>query len=128
MKIIASNWINILGVFIVTLFYAVTSNQLNNDLDYSIFQSVIAGLILVCLYGIIFWGLFVVSLIILDLLLIVRKQNNLRQKLIIEWIVTSGPFIYWVIRYGEWIFFVAIIAFAITQFCREKLIVKALGA
>ncbi|MGG7666996.1 hypothetical protein [Dyadobacter sp. BHUBP1] len=128
MKIIASNWINIFGIFIVTLFYAVTSNQLNNDLDYSIFQSIIAGLILVCLYGIIFWSLFVASLIILDLLLIVKKQNNIRQKLLIEWIVISGPFTYWGIKYGEWIFLVAIVAFAITQFCREKLLIKALGA
>lgn len=74
-----------------------------------------------------FWGLFVASLIVLDLLLIVKSQNNVRQKLLIEWFLISGPFVYWVIRYGEWIFLMAIITFAITQFFRNRLIVKILG-
>ena len=55
--------------------------------------------------------MFVVSLAIADLLLIVRDQNKLRQKLLVEWLLLSCPFIYWGIKYGEWIFAVAIITF-----------------
>ena len=124
MKIITTNWVNILGVFIVTLFYAVILNYSDNNLTYNIFQSIVAGLILVCLYWIMFWGMFMISLIVLDMLLIVSDQKKLRTKLLIEWGVISSPFIYWTIKYGEWIFAVAIITFFMTQLLRERLITK----
>lgn len=125
MKIIATNWINVLGVFLVTLFYSVIFSQLNNDLNYSIFQSLVASLIVICLYGMMFWALFLVLLIIVDLLLIVKRQNNVSRMLLIEWALISSPFTYWIIRYEEWIFLIAIITFAITQFLRCRLIVRA---
>jgi hypothetical protein len=125
MRILTTNWINILGVFVSMLLYSVIFNQLNNDLGYNIFQSIVGGLILICLYGMMFWGLFVISLIVLDLLLIVRNQNNLRIKLSIEWAIISAPFIYWAIRYQEWVFLVSVLAFLLTQLFREKIIVKA---
>ena len=65
-----------------------------------------------------------ISLVVLDLLLLVRSQNNLRQKLLLEWAIISSPFVYWTIKYQQWIFLVAVIAFLITQFLREKLIPK----
>jgi hypothetical protein len=127
MKIMASNWINVLGVFVVMLVYSVLFNQFNNDLDYNIFQSIVAGLISICLYGMMFWGLFVVSLIILDLLLIVWNQKYLRQKLLAEWLFVSSPFIFWGIKYEEWIIAIAIITFFITQCLRKGLIIKAMN-
>ncbi|MDQ6482688.1 hypothetical protein [Dyadobacter sp. LHD-138] len=127
MKILTTNWINILGVFIVTLFYAVILNHSDSNLNYNIFQSVVAGLILICLYGMMFWGLFIISLIVADLLLIVWSQKLLKQKLLLEWLLVSSPFIYWVIKYQEWISLIGIIAFFITQLLREKLIVKAMS-
>jgi hypothetical protein len=71
-----------------------------------------------------FWGLFAVLLVVGDLLFIVRDQKKLRIKLLIEWGVISSPFIYWTIKYGEWIFAAALITFFITQFLRERLITK----
>ncbi|CAG5074757.1 hypothetical protein DYBT9623_05445 [Dyadobacter sp. CECT 9623] len=127
MKILTTNWINILGVFIAMLLYSIIFNQLNNDLGYNIFQSIVGSLILICLYGMMFWGLFVVSLIVADLLLIVWDQKHLRQKLLIEWLIISSPAIYRLIKYQEWIFLVGIVAFFITQLLREKLIVKAMS-
>ncbi|PWJ57014.1 hypothetical protein CLV98_109123 [Dyadobacter jejuensis] len=127
MKILTTNWINIFGVFIVTLFYAVILNYSNSNLNYNIFQSVVAGLILICLYGMIFWGLFIISLIVADLLLIVWSQKLLKQKLLLEWLLVSSPFIYWVIKYQEWISLIGIITFFITQLLRERLIAKAMG-
>lgn len=128
MKILATNWINVLGVFVAMLLYSVIFNQTNNHLNNTIFQSVVASLILICLYGLIFWGLFIAELAILDLLLILPNQKHIRQKLIIEWILVSTPYIYWLIRYKVWIFLVAIIAFAITQLLRKQLIVNILNA
>jgi hypothetical protein len=61
----------------------------------------------------------------LDLLLFIRSQNNLKAKLVIEWLIISSPFVYWAIRYKEWIFVAAIVALLITQLLREKKIQKA---
>jgi len=126
MKILVTNWINILGVFVAILIYTVIFSQTNNHLSYTIFQSLVASLILICLYGMMFWALFIVALAILDFLLIVTNQKYIRLKLIAQWFFVSCPYTYWLIRYEEWIFLVGIIAFGITQLFREQLIVKAL--
>src|SRR5471030_173025 len=108
MKIIKTNWINIVGVFLAT-FLSVFINVLfhSGNPIAAVFGSVIS----VCLYGAIFWGGFFLALVILDLILILRNQNHLMVKLLIEWLIISSPFIYWTIKYGEWIFAVGIIAF-----------------
>jgi hypothetical protein len=128
MKVLKTNWISFVGVFVVVLFYAFILNQNNDNVTYNVFQAIVAALILTCLYGIMFWGLFMISLVVLDLLLIVRNQDNLRIKLLTEWVLISAPFIYWVIRYKQWIFIAGVLAFLLTQLFREKLIVKATQA
>lgn len=45
MKIIFTNWINIVGVFFAMLFYVALVSQFDNDLNYNIFQSLVAALI-----------------------------------------------------------------------------------
>ncbi|MBB5649165.1 hypothetical protein [Pedobacter cryoconitis] len=125
MKVIKTNWINLLGVFLVVLLYAIILNLTDTSISHNLFQAIFAALILVCGYGMIFWGIFVIALIVLDLLLITRNQNNLKVKLLIEWLIVSSPFIYWTMRYKEWIFLVAIIAFLITQLLRKKHITRA---
>lgn len=54
----------------------------------------IAALIVICPYCMVFWGLFVTELIVLDLLLIVKSQNHLKQKFLMKWLIISVPFIY----------------------------------
>lgn len=72
-----------------------------------------------------FWGVFVALLILLDLLLIVKSQNNVRTKLMIQWVLISSPLSYWAIKYGEWIFAIATFAFFITQLVRAVHISKS---
>lgn len=120
MKVIKTNWINILGVFISVFVYAIILNIADENISRNFFQSILAALMLVCLYGVMFWALFIVLLIVFDLLFIVKTQNNFKSRLLIEWLIISSPFIYWTVRYREWIFLVAIIAFLITQLLREK--------
>jgi hypothetical protein len=122
MKVIATNWINLAGVFIVTYFYVFTDVLIHSG---TFVQAVLGGLISICLYGMMFWGMFVVSLILLDFLIIMRNRNHLKAKLLIEWLMVSSPFIYWTIKYCEWIFAVAIGAFLISQLIRERLIMQA---
>ena len=120
MKIIKTNWINLIGVFIAVFLYAIVLNLNDTNVSRNLFQSILPALILVCLYGILFWALFIILLVVLDLLFIVKDQTNLTAKLLIEWFIISSPFIYWAVRYREGIFIAAIIAFLITQFIRQK--------
>jgi hypothetical protein len=120
MKIIKTNWINLIGVFIAVFVYAIVLNLNDTNVSRNLFQSILPALILVCLYGILFWALFILLLVVLDLIFIVKDQTNLTVKLLIEWLIISSPFIYWAVRYREGIFIAAIIAFLITQFIRQK--------
>jgi hypothetical protein len=122
MAIIRTNWINITGVFVITYLYVITDVLFHSG---TFIQAILGGLISICLYGMMFWGLFVVSLVALDLLVIMRNKKYLKVKLLIEWLVISSPFIYWTIKYNEWIFAVAVIAFFISQLLRERLIKQA---
>jgi hypothetical protein len=119
MKIILTNWINILGVFIAVYLYALILNIMDGNVSKNIYQAVFATLFVVVGYGLMFWGIFIMALIILDSVLL-RSKDNLKMKLIIEWLIISSPFIYWTVKYHEWIFVVAIIAFLIAQLHREK--------
>jgi len=120
MKIIKTNWINLIGVFIAVFIYAIFLNLNDTNVSRNLFQSILPALILVCLYGILFWALFILLLVGLDLIFIVKDQTNLTAKLLIEWLIISSPFIYWAVRYREWIFVVAIIPLLITQSIRQK--------
>jgi hypothetical protein len=119
MKVILTNWINILGVFIAVFLYAMVLNMMDTNVSRNLFQAIFAVLILIVGYGMMFWGMFIVALIVLDLVLL-RGKENLKMKLLIEWFIISCPFIYWTIKYHEWIFVAAIIAFLIAQLLREK--------
>ena len=126
MKIIKTNWINLVGVFIAVFIYAIVLNLTDINVSRNLFQSILPALILVCLYGVLFWALFILLLVVLDLIFIVKDQTNLTAKLLIEWLIISSPFIYWAIRYREWIFVAAILALLITQFIRQKRIKASL--
>jgi len=80
-------------------------------LSYNMFQAIAAALFSVFGYGMLFWILFIVSLVIFDLILIVPKRKNLKTKLMTEWLIISCPFIYWAVKYHEWVIITAIIAF-----------------
>lgn len=123
MKVFLTNWVNVLGIFIVALGYAIVSNYYDENVSRTVLQAVIASLILVCLYGLMFWGILIASLAILDWLLIRKNDKSLKVKLVIEWFIVSSPFIYWTIRYHEWIFSATVLIFLITQLLRERLIV-----
>ena len=120
--IIKTNWINIAGVFVTMFIYGVCWGIYSGG--YSLFPAILSALLLVCLYGMMPWLLFVVLLLSADILLLRNIQRNLKRKLIIEWIIVSAPFFWWIAEYNEWVFLVAITTFLITQLARQKLIIK----
>ncbi|NIG55068.1 hypothetical protein [Chitinophaga sp. Cy-1792] len=121
MKVIKTNWINFLGVFITVLLYVVIGNLSE---AVSIGGLLLMALLLIFLYGIIFWiGLFA-ALITLDLILIRENQRHLLRNLLIEWFIISIPFMYWTAIYEEYIFLPAILSLLVTQILRKQLIVS----
>lgn len=121
-KILATNWINLLGIFIITFLYVFLNSYIN--FSATLYQAFFGAFMSVCLYGIIFWSGFVILILILDLIFIVKPKNNLKLRLMIEWLLISIPFIYWIIKYNQWVFLVAILTFLVTQIMREKKILK----
>jgi hypothetical protein len=109
MKILKTNWINIIGILIAVYLYALMLNLFDADKSLNFIQVVFSPLILILLYGAIFWALFILLLIIFDLLFIVKNQENLKEKMILETFIIITPYVYWLIVYDELIFLVATI-------------------
>jgi len=130
MKILKTNWINIIGFFTAVFVYSFISSLIIDDgISRNIFQAILASLIGIVLYGVMFWSSFLILLIILDLVLIVPNQKKLKIKLILEWLIISLLLVIWAFIYKEreWIyglFAISIISFLITQLLRKKLIEK----
>jgi hypothetical protein len=80
MKILLTNWINLLGVFLVTFVYTIVQVLTDPNSSYNIFQAMLAALFFVLGYGLMIWGLFIVLLVVLDLILIVFNRKNLTIK------------------------------------------------
>lgn len=126
MKIILTNWVNLLGVFLVTLVFSCVLVSTDANLSYNILQTILAALFSVSGYGMLAWILFIALLVILDLVLIIPNKENIRTKLLLEWLVISFPFIYWAVKYNKWIFIAATMIFLITQLLRKKRLVKVI--
>jgi len=121
-RILMTNWINLLGIFITVFLFSFFKTYSLGTFD--LFQALLSTLILICLYGIVFWVAFIIIISILDSLLKIKSLNNLRNKLVLEWFIISIPLCYWTIKYSQWIFLVAIITFFITQVLRKKYILN----
>lgn len=125
-RIYLTNWIN-LGVVFLFVYIAGFLSALLND-KFTIREAFFGTTYSVVLYGMLFWLGFILSVFILDTILfsIYREPKYVFIKLIIEWLIISLPFIYWLCKYNQWIFLVAVLAFLIGQYLRQTPIVKLL--
>jgi hypothetical protein len=123
-KIVLSNWINLLTIFIVV--YAVGFLSVIIDYKFTFIEALFATIYSIVGYGMLFWTGFIVCILILDILLfsLDRKPRNITIKLFVEWLIISAPFIYWLIKYEEWIFIAAILAFLLGQYLRRSYIFR----
>jgi hypothetical protein len=124
-KIISTNWVNIVVVFLIVYLYSFFLNYF--ETSYNVFQALFAALLLVGLYGIIFWVGLILAFIILDIVCITDNLNTLKTRLLLEWAIVSSIFLYGVIKYQEWIFLVGIIALLISQLLRQHRIKSVLS-
>lgn len=125
-KIYFTNWINVLGIALGTYLFVVISEVFKTGVS-ALIQMLIMAVFTIVLYGGICFTGFLIGMLLLDLILMNSNTKHLRLKLIVEWLLISAPFTYWLVEYSEWIFLVAIIFFLITQFIRERRILKLLA-
>ena len=111
LKILSSNWINILLIIASVYVYAFIIAY--SDKAFTFSESIFSATYLTFLYGLMFWVGFIVCILILDIILFSfsRSPKYTAAKLLAEWIIIIVPFVYWMIKYNEWIFLVGILAF-----------------
>ena len=116
MKIVLTNWINVASIFIAVYVAGFISAIVKDKFKFN--EALFGTTYSILGYGMIFWIGFFILISLLDILLFSfnKQQQYTNYKLIIEWVLISSPFIYWFVKYNQWIFLVAIIAFLIGQF------------
>ena len=120
LKILGTNWINLLGIFAAVYFDAAVVARIYQP-DFNLFQCLVSAAISVCLFGIIFgWDLYSQSFFLDILLFGIAAGENVKARLFIECILISAPMIYWSILYKHCIFIVAVVAFLFTQYLRSR--------
>ena len=101
---------------------------MQHDLFTSLKIAFLGSVFGIILYGAMFWIGFLVLMFILDMLLMNKQMKNVNSRLLLQWLIISIPFVYWLVKYSEWIFLVAVLAFLITQYIRKEKILKILSA
>ena len=126
MKIVLTNWINVASIFIAVYVAGFISAIVKDKFKFN--EALFGTTYSILGYGMIFWIGFFILISLLDILLFSfnKQQQYTNYKLIIDWVLISSPFIYWFVKYNQWIFLVAIIAFLIGQFFRKPHIFKIL--
>ena len=131
MKIFLTNWVSVVGIFIVLCLTGVITELWKVESIGEALNAIATGLfgvlLALLLYSLVIWVAFILVMFLLDFILMNNNETSVRYKLLFEWLLVSSPFIYWAFKYSQWIFLVVIVTFFITQAIREKLILKLLS-
>jgi hypothetical protein len=128
LQIILTNWIHLVGFYIMTYLSLILFKLLGLETDDSWLATLLINpfsiLILFIVYGIPFIAGFHIAIILMDLILFSWKNKWPKVTLIIEWMLISLPFIYWAFDYEYWLWISLSISFFTTQMIRLKRIKK----
>mgnify|MGYP006945861267 CR=1 FL=1 len=120
-------WVNFLVIFLSAYSSLIIYTLINSKDGFfdTLMTAVIGSLFGILGFGFIFWVLFFLLTIMIDLILPFRNITKLNQNLLIEWFLVSLPFIFWMFKDGMFILLIGIIPYLITQFTlRKKKIVE----
>ncbi len=117
-QILFLNWINFLVILLSTFVFSIINSIVGANFTFG--EAIFGSVYLVLGYGIMFWFGFFILIGMLDIVLfsIINKPQYVKCKLALEWLIISLPFIYWLVKYNQWIFLVAVLAFLVGQFLR----------
>ena len=121
-QVLLANWINLIIILVSTFLFAFFNSIIS--VKFTVGEALFGATYLVLGYGILFWTDFFIVIVLL--FSFNRQPRYTNYKLALEWIIISSPFIYWLIKYNQWIFLVAILAFLIGQYLRRPYIFKIL--
>jgi len=124
-KILLTNLINIGVILIFTYLFAFVNAF--SDATFNFKQSISSASNLIFLYGLPFWLILIIAFLLCDTFffkILKLNKKNIKNRLIIESILVSSPFIYWIIVYKEWIFLLAILAYFLGQYLGKNRILK----
>lgn len=126
LQILFTSWINLVIILLFTFIFSIITSIVTENFTFG--EAVFGSVYLVLGYGIMFWLGFFLLIGVLDLILfsVAKELQYTNYKLALEWIIISSPFIYWLIKYNQWIFLVAILAFLVGQYLRRPHILKIL--
>ena len=126
LQVFFTNWINLAIIFISAFLFAFFNSIIS--IKFTVGEALFGATYLVIGYGIMCWIGFFVVIALLDVILFSfnKEPRYTNYKLAIEWIIISLPFIYWLIKYNQWIFLVSVLAFCIGQYLRRSYIFKIL--
>ena len=127
LKILLSNWIHLLAIYF-GFYLAIIGAKIFEDNNYSwsstLFESLLTIPLLIFVYGLDLLGKFYLVIFVLDILLFVFNNRWTREKLIIEWLFISIPFINAAFEYKYWAWFTISALFLLTQLYRVNKISK----
>jgi hypothetical protein len=96
----------------------------DGDGEPAILTAFISTFLLFIVYGPVIIGWFYLAVISMDILLFGWDNRGTKEKLFLEWIIISIPFIYWAFKYEYWLWISLSISFLIAQLLRKKLIAR----
>ncbi len=123
-KVFFTNRINLLVIFTSVYIASFIFNLINAD--FGLREALFGATYLVLGYGIMFWVGFLFYVFVLDIVLfsVYKDAKYITFKLAIEWVLISLPFIYWVVRYNQWMFLIGVFAFLLGQYLRRPHIIR----
>ena len=134
LKVILTNWIHLVGFYIMTylsliFFKALGIDSENDTWETILFLSPLTIPILFLLYGPVIIGGFYAVVIGLDFICFNLIKMKVWKILVLEWLLIIPFFINWAFENKYWLWLTLCLSFLITQFIRkrqiEKLIKKA---
>ncbi|MFC0607120.1 hypothetical protein ACFFGQ_05230, partial [Rufibacter quisquiliarum] len=129
-KIVATNWIHLVG-FYITTYLSILIFKLLGVPQYeggrwgqALLLSIVSVPFLFLTYGLMIMAGIFSALTFLDLVLFRLIKSKIRTILLVEWIIIVPIFIYWAFEYEYWLWITLALSFFVTQYLRDKKIKK----
>ena len=125
LRTVLTNWIHLIVFYIATYLTLILFRVFrlsDGDWESAILTGFVSTFLLFIVYGPIIIGWFYLAVISMDILLFSRDNRWTKEKLLLEWLIISIPFIYWAFKYEYWLWINLSISFLTTQLLRKRLI------
>lgn len=126
LRTITTNWVHIVGFYLTTYLTLVIGSFFDpaEGWEPAVLTGFISAILLFVVYGYVIIGWFYLAIVLLDIACFTWTNKWRKEILIMEWIIISGPFIYWALEYEYWLWITLSVSLLTTQMIRLKKIKK----